>query len=139
MLMTEIKIGATATLAVVVMTAVGVIAAGAGDRNGPEPVEEPGALPPAAREAAGREKTTPAETVEGRGVVVDPDGKPVAGASVRGVAYERDSASPEVISGPDGRFAFRLPKPNEALVGYMAEYPWIFASAPGFGIGWATG
>jgi RNA polymerase sigma factor (sigma-70 family) len=138
MLMTQIKIGATAALGVIVLAAVGVIAAGAGNWNDPEPGKEPEAPPPAAREAAGQEKTT-AATVEVRGVVVDPEGKPVAGAAVRGFSLDPGSAPPEATSGPDGRFAIRLPKPNEALVGYMADDPWIIASAPGYGIGWAIG
>jgi RNA polymerase sigma factor (sigma-70 family) len=134
MLMTKIQIGATAALA-----AVGVITAGAGVRNDPQPVKEPEAPPPAAREAAGKEDTTPSATVEIRGVVVDPEGKPVAGAAIRAFSSDLDSAVREATSRPDGRFAIRLPKPNEALLGYMADYPWIIASAPGFGIGWATG
>jgi len=54
MLMTQIKIGATATLGVIVLTAVGVIAAGAGDRNDPEPGKEPEALPRGLASGRGR-------------------------------------------------------------------------------------
>ncbi len=58
----------------------------------------------------------------------------------RGGAYFNADTDPVPMatSGPDGRFSIRLPKPDDdaALEGYLAMYPWLVASAPGYGVGW---
>ena len=48
--------------------------------------------------------------------------------------------APEATSGPDGRFFMRVPpwRRNSAVRARDAMFPWVVASAPGFGPGWAS-
>jgi len=136
MLMTKVKTVSTAALAALVLGA-GMLATAGGRPDDAVPTKKTQTSTPAAKEEPTRAR--PGETVEVRGIVATPDGQPVAGAVVR-VAYNRDeSAGPKTTSGPDGRFVMRLPKPGRPNVGYQAHFPWIIASAPGFGIGWVQG
>ncbi|WP_435011011.1 sigma-70 family RNA polymerase sigma factor [Tundrisphaera lichenicola] len=139
MLMTKIQIGTTALLAVLGLSAAGVIASGAGRNDEPKPASPPEARSrPATPATQVAEKLGPMEMVEIRGRVVAADGKPVAGANLRGAYVDRNAKPlPGATSGPDGRFAIRLPRPKDQPSGYMANFPWIIASAPGHGIGWA--
>jgi hypothetical protein len=77
------------------------------------------------------------------GRVVGPDGKPVAGATVRAAWVNAVGVSvPEATSGPDGRFVARVPRPVDTadrMVTGGLEMPWLVATAPGFGPGWAAG
>ena len=77
--------------------------------------------------------------VEVKGRVVGPDGKPVAGAAVPGGL--RRSATPSPAGG-DQRAGRPVPHPpaqadrdGSAGAGDLACYPWLVASAPGFGLG----
>ena len=140
MLMTQIKIATTAALAALALASAGLIAAGAGRPEDPKPAMKPKPEPRAALVA--REEPVarkPIETVEVKGRVVAPDGKPVVGAVVRAEYYSSGEAqvSPSVASRTDGRFTLRLPKPSEAEQrGFLAIYPRLLATAPGFGVGW---
>ncbi len=140
MLMTTIKIASTAALAALALTAAGVIAAGSGRPEDPRPAPKPAEQAPAPKavEAAPPHGSKPGETVEVRGRVVAPDGMPVAGAVVRAAYIDREARPwPEATSDAEGRFVIRLPKPGGAEPqGYMARFPWLLASAPGFGLGW---
>ena len=81
----------------------------------------------------------PLETVEIRGRVVAPDGKPVVGAAVAADYISGDEIPwRKTTSGPDGRFSIRVPKAegNASAEGYFSMYPWLVASAPGYGVGW---
>src|SRR5437763_12819996 len=75
---------------------------------------------------------------EVRGRVVGPDGQPVPGATLR-TAHADPEGHAEAASGPDGRFLMRIPRSvrnsNAMLNGYD-EFPWVVATAPGFGPGW---
>ena len=74
-------------------------------------------------------------------VVVAPDGKPVAGAAVRTTYLDVEiEPAPETTSGPDGRFALRVPpwRRNSAQRRANFLFPWVVASAPGYGPGWAS-
>ncbi|WP_435021780.1 sigma-70 family RNA polymerase sigma factor [Tundrisphaera sp. TA3] len=136
MLMTKIKIAATSAVAAFGLATAGVIAAGAGRPEGPD--ARPDAPARSTAEAAATEQEKPVETVEVRGRVVAPDGRPVAGAVVRAALVDRgEKPWPEATSGADGRFAILLTKPGGAEPqGYAASFPWLVASAPGFGVGW---
>lgn len=113
----------------------GVIAASAGDQK-----PEADAVPPAARlQPADANAKTKTKMVEVRGIVVGPDGRPVAGAAVRATHLDDTAATPVATSGPDGRFVIRLPRLPETLADYRDEFPWIIASASGAGIGWTKG
>ena len=95
-----------------------------------------------------REKPEPArlvETVEIKGRVVAPDGKPVAGAAVTTLYIDIEALNmdttvpwPRTTSDSDGRFSIRLPKPelDASVEGYLAMEPWLVASAPDYGVGW---
>jgi RNA polymerase sigma factor (sigma-70 family) len=98
MLMTQLKIASTAILAALALASAGWIAAGAGRPEDPKPAmkPEPKAAAVAREEPAARKA---AEMVEVRGRVVAPDGKPVAGAAVRGAfVYPETKPFPEAIS-----------------------------------------
>ena len=113
MLMTKIKLTATAALAALALASAGVMASGGVRPDDPKPAMKPQA------QAAGlaRDKPVsnqPIETVEVKGRVVAPDGRPVAGAAVTAayITAGRSSPWPRTTSGPDGRFSIRLPKPK---------------------------
>jgi RNA polymerase sigma factor (sigma-70 family) len=140
MLMTKLKIVAATTLASAGIVSAGVFAIGAGRPDEPKRVMNP---PAAVRTplAADHEDAAPGAMIEVRGRVVDPDGHPVAGANVRTGYLDREiKPAPEATSGPDGRFFLRVPpwRRNSVLRHRDAMYPWVVASAPGFGPGWAS-
>ena len=96
--------------------------------------------PPPARSKVHQVSARPApersgETVEVRGRVLDPDGNPVAAATVR-MAHimARESMAK---SGADGRFAFRAPREivEQLARGTNRFAPVLVAAAPGFGPG----
>jgi RNA polymerase sigma factor (sigma-70 family) len=106
--------------------------------------------PEAAREATKKGRQPPADApvqaeakdrVKLRGRVLDPGGKPVAGAKLYlgGPTKIKAPAYPvRATSGPDGRFSFSLPKAaletsREGDPSYQ-----VLAVAEGYGCGWAT-
>ena len=97
--------------------------------------------PPAAGDAAAP-ASAPAAFVEVRGRVVDPQGRPVSGATVREAWFgPEDTPVPDATSGPDGRFVARISRSSlspSVLVNGRDAMPWIAATAPGFGPGWAA-
>ena len=129
MLMTKLKIASTATLAALALASAGLFAAGFG-RTADDP--RPAMKPAARAEVAAQEGRKPGELIEVRGIVVAPDGKPVAGATVRASIRE---PAPETMSGPDGRFLLRVPPRDQSRV-YGDDHLAVVASAPGFGLGW---
>ena len=110
--MTKIKFATTAALAAFALASAGVITAGGRRPDDAKPTIKPKAG------AAGVEPEKPAakkpiETVEIKGRVVAPDGRPVAGAAVTALYIDADAVPwPKATSGPDGRFSIRLPKPE---------------------------
>jgi protocatechuate 3,4-dioxygenase beta subunit len=148
MAMTKLKIAAAGVLAVAALASVGVLAVGSWRPDPPRAAMIPQAGAEKKPPQAAKEAQPPAsgERIEVRGRVVDPQGRPVAGAAVRtydpyrDVPYWADRHVPEATSGPDGRFMFRV-RPrgiNSLLRQPGAMYPWVVASAPGFGPGWAS-
>ncbi len=130
MLMTKLKLATTAALAVLLIGSAGFLAAGSG-KSPDEPKPTP--KPKSQNEAVVPEKPKPSEPVEVRGIVVDPNGKPVAGATVRASVRNRTI---ETTSGPDGRFLILIPTASSVLPTSDPNYPCVMALAPGFGIGW---
>jgi RNA polymerase sigma factor (sigma-70 family) len=85
--------------------------------------------------------TSPAETIAIRGRVVDPAGKPVAGAALR-LAYADPVGPTAAASGPDGRFVLQVPRSVRSaptLLNGYDDFPWLVATAPGFGPGRVRG
>lgn len=106
--------------------------------GGPAP---PAGQPPASSVPAsdGREKPGPIVLVRGR--VVDPDDRPVAGASVRIGPFpgdRPDEPGRRTISGPDGRFALAAPPDAKDRIAEATEASRrVVATADGLGPGWA--
>ncbi len=140
MLMIKLKIAATAALAALAVASAGVLASGGRpERPGP-PMRPKGEAKPEVAPQAAPAAPKPGKLIEVKGRVLAPDGKPVAGAVVRATDFELDAKPyPSAKSGPDGRFTISLPEPIGGVVerGYKARYPWLVASAPGFGVGWS--
>jgi RNA polymerase sigma factor (sigma-70 family) len=132
MLMTRIKIAGSAALASLALASAGVIALAGQPQEPPGPATSP---EPSAKAADAAKAGTSDGLIEVRGIVVDPVGKPVAGAKV--LASRRESM-PEATSGPDGRFRLLVP-PLDPLLrdSELGPYPRLSALAPGFGLGWA--
>ena len=117
MVMTKIKLTATAGLAALALASAGVIAAVGrrADDSKPAIKPKPEAAAAIAANPAGEK---PREMVEVKGRVLAPDGRPVAGAAVTSAFISRDTVPwPNATSGPDGRFSIRLPKPEGDAVG----------------------
>jgi hypothetical protein len=79
--------------------------------------------------------------VEVRGRVVAPDGRPVPGATLR-TTYLNPADPTELTTAPDGRFVSRIPRTalsTGTMINRTDTVPWITATAPGFGPGWAAG
>lgn len=147
MLMTKMKIAAVAMFTVSALATVGVVAVARTELMRPprkhitplainlphQPLRVAAALPKLVQRP-----TKPDEEVEIRGRVISPEGKPVAGATVRTGFYvnERNVAS-DVISGEGGRFTLRMPKKYVGgLAGnYLPIVPWLVATSPDFGAG----
>jgi len=131
-----------ARLKAAALAAVALVGLAAAEMAGPGAVAIP--PPPRAVTAAGREEprppgTEPVGVVEVRGRVLDPDGRPVAGATVRAQARlpygPSRQAGPSATTGPEGRFALRGPR--SAFEGAPDSPGRVVASAPGFGLGLA--
>jgi RNA polymerase sigma factor (sigma-70 family) len=152
-------------LAAVFLLVAGIVAAGAGAltrretaaqpvRTPQETPKPPAKAPPVANEKADKPAREAAgdhqgDSVTVRGRVLDPDGKPFAGAKLYlWLDYNVEKAIPPKVratSGPDGRFRFAFAKQDiadieEHWVNARAE-PWrwakLIAGARGYGCGWA--
>jgi RNA polymerase sigma factor (sigma-70 family) len=107
-----------------------------------QPVDAP--APPKPNPTQSRPETAievKGNTIAVRGRVLDPDGKPFAGAKLYlTVSYGRPKKpAVRAASGPDGRFHFTFPKTEYFEAGWIRERaePWrwcdIVAAAPGHG------
>jgi RNA polymerase sigma factor (sigma-70 family) len=98
--------------------------------------EQPGVKSPS---AVSRDRA--AQTVQVSGRVLDPDGKPVAGAKMYWMDGAPESAEPAMraVSKADGIFEFQATRPKELDPnrGRWWLAPIVVAVAPGFGPDWA--
>jgi RNA polymerase sigma factor (sigma-70 family) len=115
----------------------GPVAAVAPEPRGGRPAAPLGEDPPAAAQPA---KGSEAKTVEVRGRVLDPDGKPCARAKLYlGYASAKGLTYPvRATSGADGRFAFSFAQSDlDKLIADDSAYQ-VLAVAAGHGCAWAT-
>ena len=149
MAMTRLKIASAGVLTAITLATAGIVAVGAWrpDPAGLEMAPQAGASMKPPRAANEAQPAASGEWIEVRGRVVDPQRRPVAGAAVRTYDQYRDAGPywadrpvPEATTGPDGRFILRVrPRGINSLPQRPgAMYPWVVASAPGFGPGWAS-
>jgi RNA polymerase sigma factor (sigma-70 family) len=141
MLIHKLKlVGLTVLLLGAVATGAGLLTRSLAMRN--EPRAAPAGRPQAAVATRPGDAASARMTVIGR--VLDPTGKPVAGAPVEIVALprrpllDRDDAPYRLVllgrgeTGADGRF--RLEAPRTSAAGYFSAH--VMSAAPGSGIGW---
>ncbi len=144
MLMSKLKIAGTALLAAGSLLSAGMVA----DLGRLDPGGIAAATPetaPVAPEVPQGKPISPSPDVEViiGGRVLDPAGRPVAGAAIR-VDYflpeTPEGPPPTATSGPDGRFSLRAPR--AAFEGFSRgsgkRPPRVVAGAPGFGPAWAV-
>jgi RNA polymerase sigma factor (sigma-70 family) len=137
LLAAKLKAGAAIVLGVAALVSIGWFLAA----RGPE-AEKPMATPLPAPGAAATHEDEQGAAAEVHGRVVDPGGRPVAGATLRTAYLDTDDRRiPETTSGPEGRFFMRIPRVirNAAMLNGGDTFPWVVGSAPGFGPGWAPG
>ena len=116
----RLEFAATAGLAAAALVSAGLVAMGAGRPDEPKPAmnAEGAAKAPSAGKANPSPQPATAGPIEVRGRVVDPDGKPVTGATVRtGWRWndKEDHPEPDATSGPDGRFRLWLSRPRRDI------------------------
>jgi RNA polymerase sigma factor (sigma-70 family) len=141
MLVTKLKLAVTAGLVAVGIASAGILGIGAVRPDEPRPAMIPQAAAAKLPTAEDAPQAAPGAPVEVRGRVISPDGKPVQGAILR-TAYLDPYEPTEAVSGPDGRFLMRVPRAgrnSSALLNGYDAFPWVVASAPGFGPGWVPG
>jgi RNA polymerase sigma factor (sigma-70 family) len=151
LLLARLKLAATGLLAAIAIGSAGALAVGPWRPDPPRAALNPQAAaemmrPPAVATATPALPAPEApEWVEVRGRVVDPQGRPVAGAAVHagwpGDHLRTDRPTFETTSGPDGRFRLRVARPDPMVASIYtdrrAALPWVAASAPGLGPGLA--
>jgi RNA polymerase sigma factor (sigma-70 family) len=137
------KIATALLLAVsVAATAIGVVRHRAAAADQPALQQSQAAKPKAQQDqpsSATQPKPDVEATVEVRGQVLDPDGKPLAGAKLYLVKStpEGPTHSQQATSGPDGRFSFAVPR-SELDQGTAQKLPTqVMAVAQGHGCDWA--
>ena len=128
---TRLREAVTIALTLGAVLSIGVFAMNQGRPEPDRPPMSPKADPP--RSAIAPAPAAPRGTAEVRGRVIDPAGKPVAGASVA-----MDSGQ-SAVSGSDGRYT--LVAPRDVLETFAKaeteDPPYLVTTAPGYGPGWA--
>ena len=137
MFISRLKAGVALALAVAALAWMSAALAAGGPG---QPAQNRQAAAPPASGPTAPDRGKPGGTVLARGRVVDPDGRPVQGASVRLMILGGWSIGPDLrtTSGPDGRFVLAIPGgASDRIAEAAAGTPRVVATAPGFGLGWA--
>jgi RNA polymerase sigma factor (sigma-70 family) len=124
------------TASTVALVSLVLIASRPGDKPpAPTIADGPNMLPPAVVPAAHIEKTEDSKEFVYSGRVVDPSGRPVAGAKLFVItSYKTDAkVPPRATTSQDGRFQFVVPRAEFEDPVY-ADYARVAASFEGFGI-----
>jgi RNA polymerase sigma factor (sigma-70 family) len=145
MFVTKLKVALALLVAIGAFAGAGALARqGLGEKEAnspaaPSSLRDTGELP-TAEPPATPTRNGAAQTQEFSGHILDPDGKPVAGAKVYCVDRPSESAEPKVraITKADGSFQFRETRreDEDASRGRWWLAPMIVAVAPGFGPDW---
>jgi RNA polymerase sigma factor (sigma-70 family) len=130
----------TTRLVVLLLVAGALLGAGVGWaalQGVPAQPQTPQVLPlqPPAERTSEKARAEPKkeDVVELRGRVLDPDGKPQAGAAVIYLTSgKNEENSPQGMTGPDGRFPLPVARAELGRFGH------VVANARGFGADWAT-
>ncbi len=131
-----------AKITAVLLFASALLAAGAGVLAHQTPAA--GGPPPESQKLeASKQKPGPAalkpsadkdrDSIKVSGRVVDPDGRPVAGARFAVIDDETGTPVPQIASDPEGRFTFRMSRPQT-----VRNPRQVVAAAPGFGVDWVS-
>jgi RNA polymerase sigma factor (sigma-70 family) len=140
MFLTNVRNAAAVLLAAGLLIAVagGPAREGLAARQPPPEAGSPAPQPTPTKEAATSPASGDAESVTYAGRVLDPDGRPVAGAKVylksgykKGEQYSREELPPLGTTGADGRFRLTAPR---AQLG--AQETVVTALATNYGAGW---
>ena len=121
----------------------------AGPARADDPAQSKMPAAAALRSSPPAQKPRPEDRLTIRGRILDPDGKPFAGAKV--FAYVNDDPrssdaffaavpKPDAVSHADGRFELAIPQPgfNTLQVQATWSHPTVAALAPGFGPAWVS-
>src|SRR5262249_7577085 len=112
--------------------------AAAAEQPAPQQSQAAQTQAPADQPPGAQPKPAAEETVEVRGQVLDPEGKPVAGAKLYLAQPKPDgpASSPQATSGMDGRFRFTIPRPEPARDAAAKAPAQVMAVAEGHGCDW---
>ena len=137
------RLRAVAATAFVVATMTGLAAMGmGGNEPRPESADRVAEVDDAPRSSPDPAKGRDGKTVDFRGKVLGPDGKPAAGAGVFTVAHRLwdESGGPVLRAKADAEGAFRFTVPGSEFDATVEQGPWsnfiVLASADGLGPDW---
>ena len=146
MVMGGMRLATLKVASAVALAGLALASAGVGAMAGGRPADPTPAMVFAPRVQAPTPTLKPAEakgeTIEIRGVVVGPDGKPVEGARVRlDWVFGEDGPDLVATTDPAGRYAIRVPRSMRRMIRdeLLDLFPRLVATAPGFAPGWLDG
>ncbi len=145
MLMNQLKVGLVFGMAAALMISAGVVVLGDGRPapGGATSVEEPRSV-----KTITQPEARPVASIEVRGRVIGPDGKPFAGARIYAYRpsprgddhFAAGPPAPDAVSDADGHFRFMLAEPGYVSQQVQSRWtnPTVVALARGFGPGFAS-
>jgi RNA polymerase sigma factor (sigma-70 family) len=128
-------------MAILLISCTALLAAGLGLAGMRRASAQPAKEPPPAEKATAAARAAAGDVVQVRGRVLDPAGKPLAGAKLYlggHTRLEKPAYPVRATSGDDGRFAFSLPRAALDTTGEDDSAYQVLAVAKGYGCGWTT-